>query len=98
LQEFSNIIYAVAADTNGYLPTHNKCFSKPLTGDPQIDIVNNRTKRIYDDATCIRCGQHTDKFLLQTYKRDTGEIMHDVSAPIFIQGKHWGGFRIGFKA
>mgnify|MGYP001943128202 CR=1 FL=1 len=98
LQEFSDIIYAVAADTNGYLPTHNKCFSKTLTGSLEIDVVNNRTKRIYDDATCIRCGQHTDKFLLQTYKRDTGEIMHDVSAPIFIQGKHWGGFRIGFKA
>jgi len=98
LQEFSDIIYAVAADANGYLPTHNKRFSKPLTGNSEIDVINNRTKRIYDDATCIRCGQHTDKFLLQTYKRDTGEIMHDVSAPIFIQGKHWGGFRIGFKA
>lgn len=98
LLKFSDIIYAVAADTNAYLPTHNSCFSKPLTGNQAIDVINNRTKRIYDDATCIRCGQHTDKFLLQTYKRDTGEIMHDVSAPIFVQGKHWGGFRIGFKA
>jgi methyl-accepting chemotaxis protein len=98
LQKFSDIIYAVAVDSNAYLPTHNSCFSKPLTGDQAIDIINNRTKRIYDDATCIRCGRHTDKFLLQTYKRDTGEIMHDVSAPIYVQGKHWGGFRIGFKA
>lgn len=98
LEEYKDMIYAIAADANGYLPTHNKCFSKPLTGDSQIDVINNRTKRIYDDATCIRCGRHTDKFLLQTYKRDTGEIMHDVSAPIFVQGKHWGGFRIGFKA
>ena len=92
------MIYAGAVDINGYFPTHNKCFSKPLTGNAEIDMLNSRTKRMFNDPTGIRCGQHTDKFLLQTYKRDTGEIMHDVSAPIFVQGKHWGGFRIGFKA
>ncbi|WP_114327753.1 methyl-accepting chemotaxis protein [Candidatus Colwellia aromaticivorans] len=98
LQNFSEMIYAGAVDFNGYFPTHNKCFSKPLTGNVDVDMMNSRTKRMFNDATGIRCGQHTDKFLLQTYKRDTGEIMHDVSAPIFVQGKHWGGFRIGFKA
>ncbi len=25
-------------------------------------------------------------------------LMKDVSAPIVIKGKHWGGARIGFKA
>ncbi len=98
LQQFKEMIYAGAVDVNGYFPTHNKCFSKPLTGNTEIDVVNNRTKRLFNDPTGIRCGKHTEKFLLQTYKRDTGEIMHDVSAPIFVQGKHWGGFRIGFKA
>jgi len=98
LVQFPQMIYAGAVDINGYFPTHNKCFSKPLTGNADIDVINNRTKRIFDDPTGSRCGKHTDKFLLQTYKRDTGEIMHDVSAPIFVQGKHWGGFRIGFKA
>jgi methyl-accepting chemotaxis protein len=98
LKEFTSMIYAGAVDINGYFPTHNKCFSKPLTGNPKVDVVNNRTKRLFNDPTGIRCGKHTDKFLLQTYKRDTGEIMHDVSAPIFVNGKHWGGFRIGFKA
>ena len=98
LQQFGEMIYAGAVDKNGYFPTHNKCFSKPLTGDYDTDFAANRTKRMFNDPTGIRCGQHTEKFLLQTYKRDTGEIMHDVSAPIFVQGKHWGGFRIGFKA
>ena len=98
LQEFSEMIYAGAVDVNGYFPTHNKCFSKPLTGNPEIDMMTNRTKRLFNDPTGIRCAQHTDKFLLQTYKRDTGEVMHDVSAPIFVNGKHWGAFRIGFKA
>jgi len=98
LVQFTEMIYAGAVDINGYFPTHNKCFSKPLTGNNDIDVINNRTKRIFDDPTGIRCGKNTDKFLLQTYKRDTGEIMHDVSAPILVNGKHWGGFRIGFKA
>jgi len=98
LQKFKQMIYAGAVDKNGYFPTHNLCFSKPLTGDYDTDFAANRTKRMFNDPTGIRCGQHTDKFLLQTYKRDTGEIMHDVSAPIFVNGKHWGGFRIGFKA
>ena len=35
--------------------------------------------------------------LLQTYKRDTGEILHDLSVPIMVNGRHWGGFRIGLE-
>ena len=37
-------------------------------------------------------------FYCKIYKRDTGEIMHDLSAPIYVKGKHWGGFRIDYKA
>ncbi|NQZ33029.1 MAG: methyl-accepting chemotaxis protein [Oceanospirillaceae bacterium] len=98
LEKYSAMIYAGAVDINGYFPTHNKIFSQPLTGEYVHDVNHNRTKRIFDDPTGIRCGKHTQPFLLQTYKRDTGEVMHDVSAPIMVNGKHWGGFRIGFKA
>lgn len=98
LSQNSEIIYAGAVDVNGYFPTHNRKFSQPLTGDIAHDMLHNRTKRMFNDPTGIRCGKHTNKFLMQTYKRDTGEIMHDVSAPIYVNGKHWGGFRIGFSA
>jgi len=27
--------------------------------------------------------------------RDTGEIMGDLSMPIFVNGKHWGALRLG---
>jgi hypothetical protein len=23
--------------------------------------------------------------------------MHDMSVPIYVKGRHWGGFRIGYK-
>ena len=92
------LAYAGAVDTNGYFPTHNKKFSQPLTGDYDHDIVHNRTKRIFSDRTGARCGSNTRPFLLQTYKRDTGEVMHDLSAPIYVDGKHWGGFRVGYRS
>jgi methyl-accepting chemotaxis protein len=43
-----------------------------------------------------RSGSHQQPFLLQTYRRDTGEVLHDISAPIFVKGRRWGGFRIGY--
>src|SRR5690606_34400739 len=41
------IVYAISANRDGYVPTHNDRFCKPLTGDPRQDLVNNRTKRIF---------------------------------------------------
>lgn len=88
--------YAIATDLRGYVPTHNNRFCQPLTGNPEKDLVGNRTKRIFDDKTGSRCGAHTEVVLVQTYKRDTGEVMHDLSVPIYVNGQHWGGFRVGY--
>ena len=96
LERHPEVQYAIATDTAGYVPTHNKRFSQKLTGDPAKDLVGNRTKRIFTDRTGSRCGAHTDPVLIQTYKRDTGEVMHDLSVPIFVGGRHWGGFRVGY--
>ncbi|OUR86598.1 hypothetical protein A9Q85_05685 [Cycloclasticus sp. 44_32_T64] len=92
------VIYAACTDPNGYIPTHNNKFAKAPTGDYQTDLVSSRSKRIYQDPTAVRCGSHTQDFLLQTYKRDTGEIFHDLSVPIYVNGQHWGGVRMGYKA
>ena len=63
----------------------------------EYDNAGNRTKRIFSDPVGKRCGSHEQPFLLQTYRRDTGEVLHDISAPIYVKGRHWGGFRIGYK-
>ena len=97
LDQHKWLVYAISCDRKGYVPTHNRKFSQPLTGDEKVDFVNNRTKRMFDDPVGKRCGDHTQPFLLQTYRRDTGEIMHDISAPVMVKGRHWGGFRIGYK-
>ena len=92
-----SIVFAVAVDKNGYLPTHNTRYQKPITGNPEQDKVGNRTKRVFNDPVGLRAAQNTEKGLLQVYHRDTGVTMWDVSSPIFVKGKHWGGFRIGLS-
>jgi len=89
--------YAIACDRKGYVPTHNAAVSRKPTGDYAHDLKYCRSKRIFDDPTGSRCGAHEKPLLLQTYKRDTGEIMHDLSVPVYVQGKHWGGFRVGYQ-
>jgi flagellar basal body-associated protein FliL len=93
--EQEDFVYAVGVDENGYLPTHNTRFQKPLTGDPQKDLAGNRTKRMFDDPVGIAAAKNLEPGHLQRYARDTGEIMWDVSSPIYVKGKHWGGFRVG---
>jgi methyl-accepting chemotaxis protein len=97
LDQQHELIYAIACDTGGYVPTHNKRFTQPLTGDEAKDNLGNRTKRVFGDLVGKRCGAHEAPFLLQTYRRDTGEIVHDISAPVYVKGRHWGGFRIGYR-
>ncbi len=92
-----SIIFAVAVDVNGYLPTHNSRFQQPITGDVQKDKVGNRTKRMFNDPVGITAAKNKEKGFLQIYHRDTGETMWDISCPIFVKGKQWGGFRIGFS-
>ena len=96
LEQNSFIAYAIATDEQAYVATHNDKFCQGLTGNYDTDLVANRTRRKFTDKTGSRCGSHTQKLLLQTYKRDTGEVMHDLSVPVYIKGKHWGGFRIGY--
>jgi HAMP domain-containing protein len=93
--EHEELVYAVGVDENGYLPVHNSRFQKPLTGDAEKDLVGNRTKRIFNDPVGLAAALNKEPTFLQVYRRDTGETMWDVSSPIYVKGKNWGGFRVG---
>ncbi len=95
--ELRGAIYCLCVDSNGYAGTHNRRFSQPLTGDYETDLLHSRDKRIFDDPTGIRCARNTNPFLLQTYARDTGEVLSDLSLPIYIDNRHWGNVRLGFN-
>jgi HAMP domain-containing protein len=88
-------MFAVGADVNGYVPTHNTPYQQALTGDVARDLAGNRTKRIFNSPVELKAATNEAGTLVQQYKRDTGADVWDVSTPVFVKGKHWGGFRIG---
>ncbi|KFB66247.1 methyl-accepting chemotaxis protein [Candidatus Accumulibacter vicinus] len=92
----SRIVYALALDSNGYAPTHNSKFSNPPTGDYAKDLVGTRDKRIFDDLVGIKLARNTEPSLFQTYLRDTGEVLGDLSMPVMVNGRRWGAVRVGF--
>ena len=97
----SRIVFCAAVDTNGYLPTHNRKFSQPQSDDPDWNTGNCRNRRIFDDRVGLKAGRSTAPFLLQVYRRDMGggtfTMMKDVSAPIWVNGRHWGGLRLAYS-
>lgn len=95
LEKMKGGAYAVGVDTNGYLTAHNRKYSNPLTGNYQRDLVGNRTCRKFESPTELRAAGNTQAMLLQTYIRDTGELLCDLAMPIYVGGKHWGNVRVG---
>ena len=98
LKDLKGCVYALAVDVNGYAPAHNGKFSKAPTGDPVLDLAGCRNKRIFNDTVGLNLATNQRPTLLQTYSRDTGEVISDLSVPVHIQGRHWGAVRVGFDA
>jgi methyl-accepting chemotaxis protein len=95
------IVFCVAWAKGGYLPTHNPNYRQPQGKDPVWNNANCRNRRLFNDRAVKKVAANTRPFLLQTYRRDMGGgnfvLMKDLSSPIFIRGRHWGAFRMGFR-
>jgi len=96
--ESQDFVYAVGTDINGYVPTHNTAYQRPLTGDAAQDRAGNRTKRIFNDPVELAAATNREPSLVQRYEAEDGPTLWDVSSPILVKGKHWGGFRVGVSA
>jgi len=95
------IVFCVAWAKGGYLPTHNPNYRLPQGKDPVWNNANCRNRRLFNDRAVKKVAANTAPLLLQTYRRDMGGgnfvLMKDASSPIFIRGRHWGAFRLGFR-
>jgi methyl-accepting chemotaxis protein len=95
------VVFGMCCDRNGYVATHNRKYCNPQRGDLAWDTANSRYRRIFNDRTGLASGRNTRPFLLQTYRRDMGGgnyvLLKEASAPITVQGRHWGGVRLAFK-
>ena len=95
------IVFCVAWAKGGYLPTHNPNYRLPQGSDPVWNNANCRNRRLFKDRAVKKVAANTKPFLLQTYRRDMGGgnfvLMKDASSPIYVRGRHWGAFRMGFR-
>ncbi len=101
IQEDEHIVFSACVDVNGFLPTHNKKFSKPQGNDPVWNAANCRNRRIFDDPAGLKAAKNEKPILLQTYRRDMGGgnfvMMKEMDAPVVVNGKRWGSLRFAFK-
>ena len=91
-------VFAVAVNTDSYLSAHNTRFSRPLSGNFDADLVGNRTCRKFERPPELRAARNDKPMLLQTYLRDTGEMLCDIALPIHVAGRLWGNVRVGVPA
>lgn len=95
------VAFCAAVNHDGYLSTHNRKFSQTPGPDPDWNQAHCRNRRLFNDRVGLKAGRNTQPFLLQVYRRDMGGgefvMMKDLSAPIFVDGRHWGGLRVGYK-
>ena len=95
------MVFCAAVDRNGYLPVHNKIYSKPQRpGEVIWNTANCRNRRIFDDRAGLSAGRVVRPYLIQNYPRQMGDridMMWEIGAPIRVFGKQWGGFRTAYK-
>ena len=95
LSQLAGGSYTLVVDRNGYAPAHNSIYSRDPTGDVDHDTRHCRNKRLFDDVVSLSASKNDSGVLCQTYMRDTGEIITDVSMPLDIDGRRWGAVRLG---
>ncbi len=101
--ENNRVSSCVSVDINGYMPRHMNSRSQPQRpDDPDWNKANSRYRSIYNDQTGMAAARNQNPFLLQTYRASIGNGQHllikDCSAPIIINGKHWGALRLTYDA
>jgi methyl-accepting chemotaxis protein len=96
----SRIKICGAFDRNGYLPTNHPNYCHPQTHDVAWNEANCRNRRIFEDRTTVAAVAHPGPFLVQTYRRQMGNgtnvVMKEASAPIKVNGLHWGAVRLAY--
>lgn len=92
--ENDGALYCLPLDNKGYVAVHRSELSQEVTGDPKVDLARSRHMRFFQ----TREIPHMGRFRLQSYLRDTGEVMFNLSVPIHVQGKFWGGLFLGLPA
>jgi methyl-accepting chemotaxis protein len=60
LAEEPGVTFALPFDLNVYAPAHNTPFTRDWTGDPERDLIGNRTKRFFLDSAALTRAARMD--------------------------------------
>ncbi len=93
-KEEDGALYCLPLDSKGYVAVHRSELSQEPTGDPAVDLAKSRHMRFFQSRDIPYMG----RFRLQSYLRDTGEVMFNLSVPVHINGQYWGGLFMGLPA
>lgn len=95
------VVFCMAADRNGFVPTHSRASSHQQGTDPIWNAAHSRNRRLFNDRAGLRAARSEAPFLLQSHRRNMGGgcfvLMTDVSSPIVVRGRHWGALRLAYK-
>ncbi len=92
--------YVAATGRNGFTTSVTGGSSSGGQGrDEQDPGDHERSENAAMDAVTLRAARFSRKALVQTYRRRPGHeplgVVADLSAPVFVRGRHWGCVRIG---
>jgi methyl-accepting chemotaxis protein len=97
----SRVFSCCAIDRNGYLPTHNRKFSRPQGRDPVWNAANSRNRIKLNDTALLPAIRNTKPIMLTTRRRDQGGgkfvLVKSAISPIFLGGRLWGNFHLYYR-
>jgi hypothetical protein len=93
----TEVEFAILMDKNGYVPIHNSKYSHLPTNNYARDVIYSRSQRNFSAYEGIKkiLDYNGDSAIKELYKRDTGETLWNIGAPVRLYGKQWGSFIIG---
>jgi methyl-accepting chemotaxis protein len=91
------LVFINVYDLNDYNPTHNLKFAAQPTGNRAFDLMNSRQKWLTQNHTGLLSSHNKAPFLIQTYQRDTGEVLEELAVPIIVHGQQWGAVRLAYR-
>jgi len=77
-------------------PVGLRCGRVGLAGGDRVELRASR-ERFRDAGADLRRRAGRRPTVLQSYARDTGEVLNDLSAAVYVLGEHWGGVRVAFE-
>ena len=95
------VVFCAAVDRNGFVPIHSPAAPGRPGSDPVFRDASGASRRVFDDRTTLAAARSRRRFLLQAWRCEIGggqfALMRDLSAPIFVDGRHWGALRLALR-